>query len=73
MKLNKPEIGRTLHAKFNDEGRETGMSPGYVLVERTKQAIYGVTKWDEQRVFISMDEIERLASIIQQRKEKSTA
>ena len=54
MKLNKSEVGRTLHALCTTEP-----AAGFILVERVKHQA-GSTKWDEQRVFISFEEIEKL-------------
>jgi hypothetical protein len=54
MKLNKSEVGRTLHALCTTEP-----APGFILVERVKHQA-GSTKWDEQRIFINFEEIEKL-------------
>ncbi len=58
MKINKKQDGRELKA-FEQED-------GFVLVERIRYIPHGYTKgkWDDQRVFISMEELAKLAKAV---------
>jgi hypothetical protein len=62
MKLNHKQERRTLHANRNTE-----VEAGFILIEREryKDTMSGQNRWSEERVFISDEEIIRLAARVE--------
>jgi hypothetical protein len=57
MKLNTRDAERTLHAHQGTDG--------FILIERIRYKEFGRSKWEEERVFLSNEELIKLVKEMQ--------